>query len=262
MNQDELSKVLELHRKWINNEEGGVKANLSWANLYEANLKGANLKWANLKWANLSWSNLYGANLHEANLYEANLRGTNLVGADLRRANLHEANLYGANLHEANLYGANLSYANLRGVDLKGANLKGANLSWSNLYGANLHEANLHEAVGLGQQVVAGEGVLIGYKKAQVQGKQIVLKLVIPKSARRVNAIGSRKCRCDKAKVLAAFNLDGTPTEETVFYSEHNFAFVYTLGAEVTEPNYDPSDRIECAQGIHFFITFSEAKEY
>ena len=177
MNQEELNKILESHKKWLNNEEGGIKADLRWADLY-------------------------GANLREADLREADL------------------------------------------------------------YGANLREANLSDCVGLGQQVVAGEGVLIGYKKAQVQGKQVILKLVIPKSARRVNAIGSRKCRCDKAKVLASFNLDGTPTEGTVFYSIYNHNFVYTLGMEVTEPNYNLSDMEECAAGIHFFITFSEAKEY
>ena len=217
MNQEELNNILEFHRKWLNGEEGGIKADLSWANL----------------------------------------SGTNLSEADLSKANLS-----GANLRRANLSGTNLSWANLSGANLRRADLSKADLSGANLSGANLYGANLETCKGLGQQVVAGEGVLIGYKKVQVQGKQLILKLVIPKSAKRVNAIGSRKCRCDKAKVIAAFNLDGTPTEETVFYSEHNPDFVYTLGMEVTEPDYNPSDRIECAAGIHFFITFSEAKEY
>ena len=66
MDNEKLKEILERHRKWLNDEDGGERANL-----YEANL--------------------YGANLREANLREA----------DLREADLHEADLYGANLREA-----------------------------------------------------------------------------------------------------------------------------------------------------------------
>ena len=70
MKQEELNSILELHRKWLYDEEGGKRANLCGANLYGANLCGANLYGANLRGANL-----YGANLRDANLYGANLRG-------------------------------------------------------------------------------------------------------------------------------------------------------------------------------------------
>ena len=63
MTIEELEKVLDLHKKWLNNEQGGEKADLSWADLSGADLRGANLR---------------GADLH---------------GADLRRADLHEADL-------------------------------------------------------------------------------------------------------------------------------------------------------------------------
>ncbi len=70
---EELKAKLELHKKWINDEEGGEKANLSGANLSEANLSGANLSEADLSGANLSEADLSGANLSGANLREANL---------------------------------------------------------------------------------------------------------------------------------------------------------------------------------------------
>ena len=44
MNQQELDKILELHNKSLNNEEGGVRANLVRANPRGAYLRGANLK--------------------------------------------------------------------------------------------------------------------------------------------------------------------------------------------------------------------------
>jgi uncharacterized protein YjbI with pentapeptide repeats len=108
MHQDELNKVLELHTKWLQGEEGGVRANLQRANLRGANLRKANLQDADLQYANLQdadlqyanlqGATLYGADLQDANLHEANLQGVDLRGADLRRADLRRANLQEANL--------------------------------------------------------------------------------------------------------------------------------------------------------------------
>ena len=96
MDNEKLKEILERHRKWLNDEDGGERADLR-----EANLRGANLR---------------GANLCEANLYGADLYGANLRGANLRGADLYGANLYGADLREANLREANLREANLRGA--------------------------------------------------------------------------------------------------------------------------------------------------
>ena len=74
MTQEELKVVLELHKKWLNNEADGARANLCGADLREANLRGANLCGADLREANLCEANLCGANLREANLCGANLR--------------------------------------------------------------------------------------------------------------------------------------------------------------------------------------------
>ena len=91
MKQKKLNSIVELHRKWLYNEEGGKRADLSFENLYGANLRGADLYGADL----------YGANLRGANLRGADLRGANLYGADLRGADLRGANLYGADLRGA-----------------------------------------------------------------------------------------------------------------------------------------------------------------
>ncbi|MEY8279255.1 pentapeptide repeat-containing protein [Blautia marasmi] len=83
MNQEELQKILEAHKKWINSEDDGVRADLS-----EANLSGAELRGADLSGAELRGANLRGANLSDADLSGADLRGANLSDADLRGANL------------------------------------------------------------------------------------------------------------------------------------------------------------------------------
>ena len=109
-----LQEILESHKRWLANEEGCERANLS-----EANLRGADLRGANLR----------GAYLRDADLREADLRGADLRGANLSEANLRGANLRGANLSGADLRGAYLREADLREADLRGADLRGADLS-------------------------------------------------------------------------------------------------------------------------------------
>ena len=98
MDKQEFQKILEDHKKWLQNGDGKR------ANLTRANLRGANL-WE----ADLTEADLTGANLREANLTGANLRGAYLKEANLTRADLTEADLKGANLKGADLGGADLS---------------------------------------------------------------------------------------------------------------------------------------------------------
>ncbi len=101
MTQEELNKILENHKKWLNAEDGGIRANLSYANLRATNLSNANLRNANLSYADLTYANLTYADLSYADLTYANLTYADLSYADLTYANLTYADL---------------SYANLRGA--------------------------------------------------------------------------------------------------------------------------------------------------
>ncbi len=94
ISKEELKEKLELHKKWLNNEKGGVRLNLSYtdltnANLYEVNLEGGDLSYADLSYTNLTNANLSYTELYEANLYETNLKGANLSYADLNNAKLN-----------------------------------------------------------------------------------------------------------------------------------------------------------------------------
>ena len=86
---EELKKVLELHKKWLNGEQDGIRADLNWADLKGADLSETDLSGANLSEANLSWANLRGADLKGADLKGADLIGANLRGADLKGADLN-----------------------------------------------------------------------------------------------------------------------------------------------------------------------------
>ena len=96
MKQEELNSILELHSKWLYDEEGGKRADLYGANLSRADLYGANLSRADLRGADLSRADLRGADLYGADLRGADLRGADLYGADLRGADLYGADLRGA----------------------------------------------------------------------------------------------------------------------------------------------------------------------
>ena len=194
-------------------------------------------------------ANLYGANLSEANLSIANLRG-----ADLSEANLSEANLRGADLSMANLRRADLS-----GAYLSEANLSMANLSGANLCGANFYGANLYESKGANYPINCPEkGSFIGFKR--VRGDFIV-ELEIAEDALRSSATG-KKCRCSKAKVLSITNIDGTESNVNSARSLWDPDFVYTVGETIEVPNFDTNRWIECAPGIHFFITRKEAVDF
>ena len=78
MTQEELNVILDKHKKWLNSEDGGERADLREADLFRADLC----------WADLHRADLRGANLHRANLRGADLHRANLRGADLREANL------------------------------------------------------------------------------------------------------------------------------------------------------------------------------
>ena len=78
MTQKELKMILDKHKKWLNDEEGGERADLRGAVLFRADLRGADLRGANLRGANLNRADLGGAKLSEAYLGRADLCGANL----------------------------------------------------------------------------------------------------------------------------------------------------------------------------------------
>ena len=269
MNANELKNILKLHKKWLNDEEGGLKADLRGADLRGANLCGADLRRANLRGVNLNGASLRGADLREATLRGAILYRADLREADLRGADLSGANLYGANLRGANLYRVDLCGAILCEADLREANLRGAILYRADFCGADLHEAalrgadlrgaNLREAKNIPfiPYTCPDTGSFIGYKKAN--GYIVVLEIL--SDARRCSAT-DRKCRCDKAKVLEIQNLDGSKANVNTVASGYDSTFIYTVGEIVEEPNFDEDRWNECSAGIHFFTNRQEAVVY
>ena len=237
MTQNELNKILKNHKHWINRDYEdyeGLKANLR-----NADLRGADLLYADLR----------GADFSGADLSDANLIGADFSGANLRYADLRGADFSGANLRGAYLRGADLSYADFSGADLRDANLRNADLRYADLRGA--------KNIPFIPMACPDTGAFIGYKKAS----GYILKIEILQDARRSSS-NSRKCRCDKAKVLEIQNLYGDIANVKEVKSNYNKNFIYRLGEIVEEPNFCEDRWNECAEGIHFFINRQEAVEY
>ena len=178
-----------------------------------------------------------------------------LVGEpDGKRADLCGANLCGADLQEANLWGANLWGADLRGADLREADLREADLRGADLCGADLCGAKNIPFIPM---ICPEEGSFTGFKKAN----GLIVKLEILADARRSNAT-TRKCRCDKAKVLSITNLDGTKSNVDEVSSGYDESFIYKVGEIAEEPDFNENRWNECSKGIHFFINRQEAVDY
>ena len=108
---------------------------------------------------------------------------------------------------------------------------------------------------------ICPEGDIIGYKQVIVEENKIgIAKLLIPKDAKRSNST-SRKCRCDKAKVLSITSYVGCENY-TIARSEYDTTFIYEVGKTIQVNNFDENRWNECAPGIHFFLTREEAIDY
>lgn len=100
------------------------------------------------------------------------------------------------------------------------------------------------------------EGSFVGWKKCR---DDMIVKLLIPEDAKRSSGT-TRKCRCDKAKVLEVFDKGGHKKKRAVSRYDRNFE--YCVGKMVYADRYDTNRWNECASGIHFFITCEEAEMY
>ena len=225
MKQEQIEKILEEHKAWLN-RTGGAKADLR------------------------------GADLCGADLYDADLCGADLCGANLCGANLRGADLCGAYLCGAYLRDAYLRDADLRGADLCGANLRGADLCGADLRGAKLRGVRYNEQTAYYAMQCPGKGAYIGYKKAE--GK--IVELEIQENAKRSSAT-TRKCRASKAKVLSITSIDGKEHFKKAKSSRDN-SFVYRVGETVEVKDFDEDRWNECSTGIHHFITREEAERY
>ena len=100
-----------------------------------------------------------------------------------------------------------------------------------------------------------------GKYKYDTHAENVIIELRIPKDAKRSSAT-TRKCRASKAKVLSITSIDGKKHYKKAV-AGFNSNFFYEVGKIVVPTNgYEENRWIECAAGIHHFITRDEAVAY
>ena len=105
--RNKIDVVFAEHKKWMEGDGTGQRADLSRRDLTGAKLRDRDLR--------------------DADLHNADLERADLQGCDLRGANLSDASLVSANLHNARLSNADLSHADLRNTNLSNVEMRTRN---------------------------------------------------------------------------------------------------------------------------------------
>ena len=157
-------------------------------------------------------------------------------------------------------------YYNIKGgirANLSNANLSKADLRYANLSNADLSNVFYNEATIFFALQCPEEGSFIAYKKARSFKGDVIVKLLVTENAKRSSST-TRKCRCSEAKVLSFYDCSHNElSNDTFVWSSYDKSFIYKIG-EIVKPTtpFDDNRWDECSTGIHFFITFDEAKNY
>lgn len=121
--------------------------------------------------------------------------------------------------------------ADLRGAYLRGAYLQNAELPYF--------------------KICPEEGGFYAWKKT-TKG---IIKIYIPATAKRVSSLVGRKCRASEIKVISGQGCGGmSPT--------FRLKLQYDKGRIIRTEKFDSDIRIECAPGIHFFMSKQEAEDW
>lgn len=196
------------------------------------------------------------ADFSNAFLYDINLSGANLRGACFRGALLKNVKFIGTDLTAADFTGANIVDTDLSDAILCGAYLKGVTVD------SIFINENTKISVPLN---CPSSGSFIGWKKALYHDVKTtcIVKLLIPEDAKRSSAF-DKKCRCDKAVILGAYDyVTGRPLEEsTLIGSLFDPDFKYHIGDTITIPDFDDNRWNECSSGFHFFLDEESAKNF
>ena len=216
---------ISAHRKWVEEYDSGIRADLSDADLRRADLAGADFSRASLPRADLTDADLAGANFFDADLSGADLTGADLSDADLTEADLTGANLasanlvgavfYGAHLFRANLYGAHLSGADLSGADLREAKFPGAHLAGVNFSRANLADAVFYGADLTGADLSDADLPRINLYDADLRGANLARSDLSDADLSDADLSGADLSRAD----LSGANLSGTDLSRAVLFN-------------------------------------------
>ena len=232
-------------------------ADFSFADFRSANFNSADFSLADFNSANFSFANFYSADFSFADFNSADFYSANFYSTNFSSASFYSANFNSANFSFADFNSANFIFANFNSADFSSANFSSANFSSASFSYADFRSADFKNSI-FNYRITPETGKFIGWKKAQ--GK--IIKLEIQKAENVSGGLVGRKLRTDKVKVLEIQDKEGKKLDLKSISSDYNEKFIYNVGKIITEKDFKKDDKIECSEGIHFFITRDEAVRY
>ena len=88
MTREGLNEILRKHKLWLDDADGGERADMQDADMQGAKMRGAKMQYANMQYANMRGADMQYADMQGANMRGANMRGANMQDADMRGANI------------------------------------------------------------------------------------------------------------------------------------------------------------------------------
>jgi len=146
-----LDEILDAHARWLRNEAGGVRADLTEGKLFSVRLRGRDLSYANLTQCDLHLSDLRECDLIHAELAQADLRDISAPDGDwsfviATQAQCHKADFSRCEMQEIMFDEAHLIATRLRGAGLVEASFRSAKLFRADLRGSDLTQAQCADA--------------------------------------------------------------------------------------------------------------------
>ena len=279
MSQEELDAIIEKHEKWLSGDPDGERAELSGFMFDRLDLSSRNLTRIVLRNCHFRMCNITKSRLIDSDFTESDFRFCDLSFANMRGCSMHNTGAESSDFDHCDFDASDMSSCMFARCSLLVSSFRGSNLTFTRFLECSLYECvfghndmshSKFKSCDIDNIYISSvknfpyipmtcpeTGSFVAWKKAN----GLIVKLKIPEDARRSSATG-RKCRCDKAFVVAIENIDGTPSMLKEVTSNYDENFVYRVGEMVNEITFSDDRFRVCARGIHFFMTRQEAVEY
>ena len=238
--------------------------------LANATFKNANIIGCNFNFADCTHSFFENAILTKVIADNATFQQSNFDNITINSSNFTLSNFEGCKFKNAKVYDSTLFICNLLNIFTKNTSFNFCSLYKSFIHRHNegsldinrteLDFANIDDLANVRGRYIeyrAGKILnepIIGYKKCRTcDDLRAIVTLEIPKGA-IVFSINGCKFRTNKVKVLAIDRVD------TAYALYNNMS--YHVGDEITINDFNCMYNVECASGIHFFMTKEEAINY
>jgi len=207
--------------------------------------------------------------MHWNYVSSSSFRNCSFSGLRLTDIIFKNSKFYNTDFSKTNFVGCVITDCTIKNCETKNAFIDNDTYFITNNFINNLDE-NIKFDISM---ACPDTGSFIGWKKAYYinshgNTENCIIKLEIPEDAKRLSGT-SKKCRCNKAKVLEIQTLNGEVID-TIAYSYYllnarktnNANFTYQAGITLYINDFNENRFAECSPGIHFFINRCDAVNY